>query len=671
MKKWVIVIAVLLIIGLIIISAMVFGMLAIRKANVPVSNPVVDIRSPSASDEILTGQPIMLQAVARDPDGVTRIEFWLDQKLLHYEDSPWKEGITPLPFAYSFRLMESGSHAIIVRAFDTTGNQGQSSFSMTISQGDDPAAPKAYEIKEEDTLASIADAHGLSEEEVSLALPEGSSDLPAAGEEITLPPPPDTEGEADLPDDAAAPPADYIPNFIPRPLTVMPAWYNLLGNLFEPALGPVGLMDLTILEVNRPYDGVYCYVSAGDSPVIRTPSTGSYTHLDGNFWDIAEWFSGDRALSFVSTSGDLRLRMNCMGYTIGTAGGMAYNLGTLDITRPPADYAAGWMDERAEGPDGWFRVRFRAGSSSDDGHGGGGIGDSYLSLTWGRYGLNENPITPTPHVTLEFNFYEFSSCGPGCESPLVPPPVVDGFFLFRNGELWRTIPDSRASRYTLWDSLWEAGGCFEETDFYIKGYIGNPESPSRTVDSNIVTIPGYCPVLYRNVTVRFLSIYYECIDVDKRTRGGLVVSGACGGPPEDWGEGVLGGVDVNGSRTFNIWYPLYTGMYVTFPIWGSTIIPTRVLVLSPEESLTISSRMWDYDVWSTNDPFCHDEVIYSPSDLAGMISGTTYFEETFSDINWFNDDEPLDTSGGSCIISYDITVDEVAGPPPPVIVTIP
>lgn len=672
MKKWVMVIIVIVGIGFIILSVLVFGMLAIRKTKFAGSNPVVDIRLPSVSDHIQTDQPVMLQANVRDPDGVTRIEFWLDQKLLHTYDSPWKDGITPLAYAHTFLLQDTSPHPIVIRAFDTAGNQGQSSLSITASQGLDPTGMKLYEIKDGDTLASIADAHGLSEDEVTSSLPNESVDLPSAGTEISLPPPPpETEGEPDLLDDPSAPPVSYVPGFLPVPLDVMPIWYSVLTPIFEPEIGPVGLMNLTLLEVDRPYDGVYCYMSAGDSPVIRVPSIGSFAHLDGNAWDIAEWFSGERALSFVSSTGDLRLRMNCMGYTIGTAGGVAYNLGTLDINRLPVEYTIGWLDEQINGPDGWFRVRFRAGVPFDDAHGGGGLGDSYLSLYWSRFRANESLINPNPHVVLDFNFYEFSSCGPGCESPLIPPPVVDGFLIYRNGTLWRSLPDSRASRIILWDNLWEAGGCFEEVEIYIKGYMGDPVAPTRTVDSNHVIIPGYCPVLYRNVSVRFTSILFDCIDVDKRTRGGLIVSGACAGSPEDYGPGVYGGVNMNGYRTFDVWYPLESGTFVTFPIWGSTIIPAQDLTLSPVESLTISSTMWDYDVWSDSDPFCQDEVIYSPSDLTGMIGRTTHFEETFTNINWFNEDEPLDTSGGSCIIGYDITVNEVAGPPPPVIGSIP
>jgi hypothetical protein len=50
-----------------------------------------------------------------------------------------------------------------------------------------------------------------------------------------------------------------------------------------------------------------------------------------------------------------------------------------------------------------------------------------------------------------------------------------------------------------------------------------------------------------------------------------------------------------------------------------------------------------------------------------MEGRTTPVDGIFSNINWFNDAEPIDPHGGECIISYDITVEEVAGPPPPTI----
>ncbi len=45
------------------------------------------------------------------------------------------------------------------------------------------------------------------------------------------------------------------------------------------------------------------------------------------------------------------------------------------------------------------------------------------------------------------------------------------------------------------------------------------------------------------------------------------------------------------------------------------------LYLGPGESLTISMRLWDYDVWSADDPFCHGDVVYNPEQLEAIQEG--------------------------------------------------
>lgn len=665
MNKWMMTLIVFLVIALILITAGVIAAGFVRSMGPAVSYPVVDILSPTENQALQTGSPVQFQAVVRDPDGITRIEFWLDQQLLRVQESPLSAGISPYSLAYTVSVSDSGQHEVIVRAFDSTGVQGQASITYDFDNGPQPGDPKSYLITDEDSAGSIADAHGISESEVIASFPAGEDDFPPVGTEIWLSPPQiDSESAAEPVEEPIDVPVEYIPAYSPPPLEPMPAWYTVLTGLFRQPLAPIELLDLASLEVDRPYDGVYCYMSAGDSPVFRSPGSGSYTHLDGNFWDIGEWFSGERALSFIADAGDLRLRMNCMGYTTGTAGGIAYNLGTLDITRTPAEYSSAWVDERVEGPDGWFRIRFRAGGT-DDGHGGGGPEDVSLELGWVRSGWNENPLNPNPHVDLYFGFYEISSCGPGCESPRVTDPLVDGFHLYRNGELWRTIANPTAETYTLWDHLWEAGGCFEETRFNLSGYVGDPGDPLRTISSNFITIPGFCPAVYRHVTVRFTSLYYNCLRVDIPARTSLDTRGGeCNLVPEDWGPGVFGGVNVNGIRTFDIFYPAVSGQYISFPY--GTYIPIRDLVLAPSESLTISSTMWDYDVWSDSDPFCWDEVTYSPADLESMMRHTTHFDQEFSDMDL--SPGSTDLWGGICTVSYDITVKETAGPPPPWII---
>jgi hypothetical protein len=45
------------------------------------------------------------------------------------------------------------------------------------------------------------------------------------------------------------------------------------------------------------------------------------------------------------------------------------------------------------------------------------------------------------------------------------------------------------------------------------------------------------------------------------------------------------------------------------------------LCLGPGESLTISMRLWGSDVWSADDPFCHDDVVFNPEQLEAIQAG--------------------------------------------------
>ena len=504
MKKWIAILLGLIITCLLLFILALVGTAAIRKKTSQVSNPVVDIYSPKMDDEFLTGQPIMLQAAARDPDGVSRIEFWLDEQLVKQETSPWEKGITPLPLAYAARIDQSGTHWLVVRAVDALGNSGQSSLLLNVAQGSDQPVSGPYLVQEGDNLEGIAEALDVPLEEITDMNPGLEDVLPPVGEEIILPLPEPEEGDdgipageegseapapaegAELPPGIDVPPLDVdlppldMPGIFWDPDTGYPRWLHPIMDFGDPMPVPVGLLDIAMLEVDAPYDGVFCYVSAGDSPVIRIPADGLLRHLSGNFWDIAEWFSGERMLPFVSSTGSLRLRMNCVGYYASSAGGIAYTLGTLDITRPISEMSSGLIDERTPGDSNWFRVQFRVQPLRSPGE----TGYDYLYLDSVRYARDELTLVPDPHAVLEFRIYD--------EGSHVAPPVMDGFLIYRNGSLWRTTGPN-TEHYVVWDNLLEAGGCGQQTEFFVVGYQGNPLSPGATLESNRILISGYCP----------------------------------------------------------------------------------------------------------------------------------------------------------------------------------
>jgi LysM repeat protein len=609
----------------------------VRDMTGKVSTPVVDIYSPRPDDLLATGQPIMLQAVARDPDRISTIEFWLDGQLLKNEKSPWPEGITPLPLAHIARIDQVGEHTLIVRAFDTQGNTGQASLLLNVVQGSVSPESRPYFVREGDTLDGIAEALGVPESDLTALNPGFSGELPPVGEELTLPAPPTEEPEVDLrPAVEPAPllePPDFFwdtPEVYPRWLP-LPATIDFLDPIPPP---PEGLLDIAILEVDAAYDGVFCYVSAGDFPVIRTPASGFLTRLEGNYWDIAEWFSGEHMLPLLVSTGSLRLRMNCVGLYYTTGGGVTQDLGVLDVTRPISEIGSGPIDERTTGAH-WFRIQFRF-ASVGEGGGRGGTDIDYLYLDSSRWATDARPFVANPHVLLEFRLYD--------EGRYLAPPVVDGFIIFRNGALWRTTGPFTAG-YPVWDHLYEAGGCGDQTEFHVVGYQGDADAPTATIESNHILVSGYCPPdeRFRQVTVQFSWLrviclrYMESLPPPGASPGVGIGCGYAGAPEcteeyvldyagcssalDNYGPVSYGGLNVNGRRVIEMAGGIiqFAPQYYYFPVGPWQPYYRYSLSLSEADSLTITSDLWDYDVFSADDPICPGSIVLSPEQITDVL----------------------------------------------------
>ena len=464
------------------------------------------------------------------------------------------------------------------------------------------------------------------------------------------------------PVDIELPPLD-IPGITWDPDPGYPHWLYPFADLGRPLPIPAGLLDIALLEVNAAYNSVFCYVSAGESPVIRVPSSGFLSHLSGNFWDISDWFSGGRMLPFIASSGSLRLRMNCVGYHSTTGGGIVYDLGTLDISRPITEIGSGLIDRaRIQGQ------RLVPGSVQGPAAAlPGETGYDYLYLDSVRYAKDAIPLVPDPHSVLEFRIYD--------EGRYVAPPVMDGFLIYRNGSLWRTTGPN-TEHYVVWDHIREAGGCGMQTEFFVVGYLGNPLSPDATLESPHILISGYCPpdAQFNRVTVQFSWMAALCLNgmdpwFDIEIQGLYT----CGGPGEEEcvREEILsdpgcpyaldntitrqyGGLNVNGLRALDCygcfnWSPRYIDFI------GGGWDP-YTLTLEPGESLTIATDLWDWDVIN-DDPMCPRTLVYSPEDLF-LISGSG--RPAYKLVQMVNADS-------NCAMEFKLTVEPFHAPPPTIV----
>lgn len=105
----------------------------------PVTSPIVLINSPRNAARVSVAQDTVIQAVARDvaERKITRVELWVDDKLLDAQNSNVPGGISPFPLTMNWRPAISGTHTIIVRAFNAQGARSHATINaQAISSAD-------------------------------------------------------------------------------------------------------------------------------------------------------------------------------------------------------------------------------------------------------------------------------------------------------------------------------------------------------------------------------------------------------------------------------------------------------------------------------------------------------------------------------------------------------
>ena len=88
------------------------------------AHPLVLIHNPLNRDRITLGEGIITHATARSPNGVRRIELWVDGVLIDSRDSPEGEARTPLVLSSSWSPSIAGGHMLLVRAVSAEGVEG-------------------------------------------------------------------------------------------------------------------------------------------------------------------------------------------------------------------------------------------------------------------------------------------------------------------------------------------------------------------------------------------------------------------------------------------------------------------------------------------------------------------------------------------------------------------
>jgi len=142
--------------------------------------PDVALQEPANGTRVNLGEAVSVFAVAREEQGVTRLELWIDGEFVAQQDSPTLSGITPLSLAYTWAATTPGQKSLLVRAFNGRGAMGLSPLVYVIV-GEEPAAqalPAQYVVQPGDTLPGVA-------AQMSTTVPALEQANPAWGETIT------------------------------------------------------------------------------------------------------------------------------------------------------------------------------------------------------------------------------------------------------------------------------------------------------------------------------------------------------------------------------------------------------------------------------------------------------------------------------------------------------
>nr|MBN1228178.1 hypothetical protein [Anaerolineae bacterium] len=183
------------------------GYLLLAEPATAALNSYVTINTPATDEMVALNVPEDIQVAASHTSGVKRIELYADGALVAAQDSTLQNGASPMIFAEAWTPLTTGRHVLIARAYPTEGGVVDSA-AVSITVVDQIVDSTTIKIGPESaTVKDIAEAAGVSPEEIL----EANPDLPADPE---VPLPPDTEVEVPLPP-ADPPPPEPPPDPVP------------------------------------------------------------------------------------------------------------------------------------------------------------------------------------------------------------------------------------------------------------------------------------------------------------------------------------------------------------------------------------------------------------------------------------------------------------------------
>ena len=406
--------------------------------------------------------------------------------------------------------------------------------------------------------------------------------------------------------------------------------------------------------------------------------------------------AGDRrrVVHLAEGASSFGLSANCLGLRGTPYGGDLFDLGTIAVRHTEGEWDGSPIEARGVGEDGWFRVGYRI------------LPPSYSGPPGAGPGMGEEepvpPDMPQPILSKECGRIWAGPAVSVIEDGVVLPPswlvtcelridyggAAEGFLLLRDGAIFRDIPTGRGevditlrgwqpvgplataiaadgTASVIWPDTGDLPPPGESYEFQVIAYVGDPlrDPPAgwRSPPSNVVEIGTDIWAEGRTVRVTLYELDTGCLHADEFTGGGLetwgigpgevdeeghpVVTG-CDDDLDEWGL-TTGGVSVNGTRIFSVNHYLHSWRRYELERSFYFAYPSIELELGPANSLTISTRLWEDDVFSDPEAICHGEVVYSPADLEAIEDGPGALLVL---------GQPFVSYYGGCYLTYNITV---------------
>ncbi len=658
--------------ALLVISLIYAQMRVSSRVRSNAERPLVLIHNPLNNAELAVGQGVQVHATARLARGVERLEFWVDGRLDSVQRSQSGQPVTPLTLVANWQPMSAGTHVLTLRAFSADGTEGRALVSVQAT-GSSRLGLGRYVVQEGDSFESIAEAAGVTVDELEELNPDVDPGGIAAGDELVVP-----GGEEDVGEERAAEAGSETEGEeeggaeeaggdegVDEPLpagdgeeggtTTCPLellFGGIMEDLFgEPAEDAVLAVEALNLESGAAYEGLHCYVGMGAGDQRWYPDTDSdqttdesFASLGANRWDVAEYLAGE-AVTFFTWPGDedLPFDITCVGIQ---GGGLdAVELGSVNLDIPPENWDAVPRTANSEGGEGSFTLEYRV-------------------INRG-YDLFLDPdMTPPSNLTLDETDHTLH----WDYRPRDDEEPVDGFRIYLNNTLqWS---EAAEDRQTVLPEEWFRPPCGEHYDLTVTafrlGYPDGPESPQADPPATTRTDVDECQ---RQVTVTFETLVTHNLPDDSSIEPNDIgpVYGSFYANEDsasfDGGPGILTGRGLDKDSR----YPINGGDGLTEASYWHGDGPAQFTIdIAEDQALLLGFQVMDRDMAGGDDTVCEGERELYYDDLVNLEgelirSGDGRCEVVFSLVPISG---PVGEAGGGAPLPFigveDIHVDEAS-----------